>query len=190
MRRQYKNWQMQASYTWSKAYGQAEDFNLALGDDRSTLQDEVGYLSFDRRNSLKVNATCLTPWGFRLGGTARWESGLPYSLIYRRASESNSLPLYSGFTQPFTSVRTRYLTSQRNDQRNPSAWNFDAKFVKEINLPKGMNLQLDAEIFNLLNEDTYSVYNTFTKSGQQVNGTNDATRRFGRTYQVGMRLAF
>ena len=53
----------------------------ALGDDRSTLQDEKGYLSFDRRHSVKLNATCLTPWGFRLGGTAQWESGLPYSIL-------------------------------------------------------------------------------------------------------------
>ncbi len=190
VRRQYKNWQMEASYTYSKATGDAEDFNLSLGDDRSTLQDEKGYLSFDRRHSFKVNATCLTPWGFRLGGTAQWESGLPYSLLYRRSSESQALPAYSQLGQQFTSVRTRYLTHQRNDQRNPSAWNFDVKIVKEINLPKGMNLQLDANIFNVLNEDTYSVYNNFLKSGQQVNGTNDATRRFGRTYQIGMRLAF
>jgi hypothetical protein len=190
VRRQYKNWQMEASYTWSKATGDAEDFNVALGDDRSTLQDEKGYLSFDRRHSVKVNATCLTPWGFRLGGTAQWESGLPYSLLFRKSSESTSLPLYEGFSQTFTSVRTRYITHQRNDQRNPSAWNFDAKLVKEVNLSKGMNLQLTAEIFNLFNEDTYSVYNNQIKYGQQVNGTNDATRRFGRTYQIGMRLAF
>jgi hypothetical protein len=190
VRRQYKNWQMEASYTWSKATGDAEDFNLALGDDRSTLQDEKGYLSFDRRHSVKLNATCLTPWGFRLGGTAQWESGLPYSLLTRRSSDSNTIPLYGAFAQSFTSQRILYITHQRNDQRNVSAWNFDAKLTKEINLPKGMNLQLNAEIFNLLNQDTYSIYNTFLKSGQQINGTNDATRRFGRQYQIGMRLAF
>ncbi len=190
VRRQYKNWQMEASYTWSKATGDAEDFNLALGDDRSTLQDEKGFLSFDKRQSFKINATALTPWGFRIGGTANWESGLPYSLLYRSSSASQSLPLYDEFKQSFTSVRTRYITRQRNDQRNPSAWLFNVKLVKDFNLPKGMNLQLDVDIFNLLNDDTYSVYNTFLKSGQQINGTNDATRRFGRTYQLGMRLAF
>jgi hypothetical protein len=42
----------------------------------------------------------------------------------------------------------------------------------------------------LLNEDTYSVYNVNTKRGEQVNGTADATRRFGRQYEVGMNLAF
>jgi len=181
---------MEASYTWSKATGDAEDFNLALGDDRSTLQDEKGFLSFDRRHSVKLNATCLTPWGFRLGGTAQWESGLPYSLLFRRTSDSNALPVYQGFSGTFTSQRILYETHRRNDQRSPSAWNFDAKLVKEINLPKGMNLQLTGEIFNLLNQDTYSVYNNFTKSGQQINGNNDATRRFGRQYQIGMRLAF
>ena len=190
VRRQYKNWQMEASYTWAKATGDAEDFNLALGNDRSTLQDEAGYLSYDRRHSFKANVTCLTPWGFRLGGTALWESGLPYSILYRSASDSVALPAYGGFNQKFTSVRTRYVTHQRNDQRNPSAWFFRAKIVKEINLPKGMNLQLEANVFNLLNEDTYSVYNNFTKSGQQINGTNDAMRLFGRRYEVGMRLAF
>jgi outer membrane receptor protein involved in Fe transport len=190
VRRQYKNWQMQASYTWSQATGDAEDFNLSLGDDRSTLEDEKGYLSYDRRHSLKVNATCLTPWGFRIGGTALWESGLPYSLLYRDTSQSTTLPLYEGFNQSFTSLRTRYLTGQRNDQRNDSSWLFNLKLVKEINLPKGMNLQLDADIFNLFNSDYYYVYNDFLKSGQIVNGAADAQNKFGRQYQVGMRLAF
>ena len=83
-----------------------------------------------------------------------------------------------------------YPTGTRNDQRNQSAWNLDAKLVKEVNPPKGMNLQLTAEIFNVLGENTYIVYNQDTKTGQQVNGTNDAYREFGRQYQVGMLLAF
>jgi len=190
VRRQYKNWQMQASYTWSKATGAAEAFDLALGNDRSTLEDEKGYLSYDKTHSLKVNATCLTPWGFRIGGTALWESGLPYSLLFRNTSESQSLPLYDDFKQSFTSVRTRYLTRQRNDQRNPSSWLFNVKLTKDFNLPKGMNLQLTADIFNLLNEDTYQVYNSFLKQGRQINSQNEAVRAFGRQYQVGMRLAF
>jgi hypothetical protein len=190
VRRLYKNWQMEASYTLSKAVGDNEDFLTLLGNDRSTVQQERGYLSFDRTHSLKVNATCVTPWGFRLGGAARWESGLPYSIIVQNASTSESLPAYRGFSQAFQSQRTTYPTFQRNDQRNGSAWNFDVNITKEISLPKGMNLQLHANIFNLLNEDTYSVYNINTKRGEQVNGTADATRRFGRQYEVGLNLAF
>jgi len=191
VRRQYKNWQMEASYTLSKATGNGEDFNQALGDDRSTLEDEKGYQSFDVRHSVKFNATTVTPWGFRMGGAVQWQSGLPYSILIRRVSSTTALPIYPGvFGQIYTRQRIAYPTHQRNDQRNTGYWNFDAKFVKEMNLGKGTNLQLTAEIFNLFGENTYRVYNNFTNSGQQLNGTNDATRAFGRQYQLGMRLAF
>jgi hypothetical protein len=189
VRRQYKNWQMEASYTLSKATGDGEDYSLLLGNDSSTLEDEAGYQSYDVRHSFKVNATTIVPGGIRLGGTARWQSGLPYSLLLRQVAEASAVPAYP-VGHIFTSDRTVYATRQRNDQRNSSAWNFDAKLVKEFNLPKAATLQVSAEIFNLFGENTYIVYNTFTKSGQQVNGTNDAYRRFGRQYQVGLRLAF
>jgi hypothetical protein len=190
VRRQYKNWQMEASYTWSRATGNGEDFGLILGDDRSTLEDEKGYQSYDVRHAVKVNATTIIPGGVRLGGAVNWQTGLPYSILFRRTSQATTLPDYGFGGNQFNSTRTKYPTHHRNDQRNQSAWNFDAKIVKELNLPKGMNLQLTAEIFNVFGEDTYIVYNTNSKSGQQVNGTNDAYREFGRTYQVGMRLAF
>jgi len=190
VRRQYKNWQMEASYTWSKAIGNGEDFNLALGDDRSTLADEYGYQSYDRTHAVKMNATAITPWGFRLGGTVQWQSGLPYSLLTNTFSSSTAPPQFVSVSQSFDTVRTTYPTHQRNDQRNRSYWNVDAKLVKEMNLPKGMNLQLTAEIFNLLNDNAYIIYNPFLNYGQQLNGANDAYRRFGRQYQLGMRLAF
>jgi hypothetical protein len=172
VRRQYKNWQMEASYTLSRAIGDSEDFSLLLGNDRSTLEQERGFLSFDKTHSVKVNATCITPWGFRLGGAVRWESGLPYSIVVRNSSTSEVMPLYDDFNPKFLSQRTSYPTHQRNDQRNSSAWNFDVNLVKELNLPKGMNLQIQAKIFNLLGEDTYIVYNNDTKLGEQVNGTS------------------
>ena len=34
-RRQYRNWQMNASYTYSETIGDAEDFQQVLGNDRS-----------------------------------------------------------------------------------------------------------------------------------------------------------
>ena len=195
VRRQYKNWQMEASYTLSEAIGDSEDFSLLLGNDRSTLSQERGFLSYDRTHALKVNATCITPWGFRLGGAVGWASGLPYSIVTRNVSASDPLPSYAingtdAISHVFTSTRTAYPTLHRNDQRNGSAWNFDVNLVKEFSLPKGMNLSLQAKIFNLFGEDTYVIYDNFTKVGEQVNGTNDATRRFGRQYEIGMRLSF
>jgi len=190
VRRQYKNWQMEASYTWSQAFGQGEDFNLALGDDRSTLQDEQGYQSYDRRHAVKINATTVTPWGVRVGGSVQWQSGLPYSILEQNLSFVQTPPTYGELDRQYQPVRTIYTTHQRNDQRNRSYWNVDAKLVKEMNLPKGMNLQLTAEVFNLMNSDTYIVYNNVLNQGRIINGQADSGRLFGRQYQIGVRLAF
>ena len=78
----------------------------------------------------------------------------------------------------------------RNDQRNDAFWNVDLKATKELRLGRSMNLQLSAEIFNLFDDGTYQVYNPFLERGIQVNGVNEARRRFGRSWQMGMRLSF
>jgi hypothetical protein len=190
IRRQYRSWEMQASYTWSKATGDGEDFNQALGDDRSLLQDEKGYQSYDQRHVVKVNATTITPWGFRLGGAVTWNSGLPYSLLTQQLSFDSVSPLYLSFGSGNSArVRQQYKTHQRNDQRNDSFWNFDLKFTKEMNLGRGLNLQVSAEVFNLLNDGTFIIYNDFS-GGRQINGRNDGYFRFGRQWQVGFKMAF
>jgi hypothetical protein len=55
-----------------------------------------------------------------------------------------------------------------------------------------MNLQLSIEVFNALNDGTYQVYNPspFVSRGIQINGRNEAIRRFGRRWQLGAKLAF
>lgn len=189
-RRQYRSWEMQASYTFSEAVGNGEDFTQAVGDDATLIDDEYGYQSNDQRHIVRMNATTITPWGFRLGGTVRWESGLPYSLLERRISFDQSPPQYGSLSSNGSQVRFLYPTGQRNDQRNASMWTFDMKATKEMNIARGMNLQLSAEVFNLLNDDTLIVYNTGLEIGRQINGVNDSYRRFGRSWQLGMKLAF
>jgi hypothetical protein len=191
VRRQYRSWELQASYTFSKAKGDGEDFNQALGDDRSLLDDEAGFQSYDQRHVVKVNATTITPWGFRLGGAVTWQSGLPYSLLIQKLAFDSIPPQYQtlGAGNP-ARVRQQYETGQRNDQRNDSYWNFDLKFTKEMNLGRGLNMQISLELFNMLNDGTYLVYDPLFDSGRQINGTNIAVRRFGRQWQVGFKLAF
>ena len=89
-------------------------------------------------------------------------------------------------------LRTRqpYVTGVRNDVRNDSFWNVDLRATKELRLGRSVNLQVSVEVFNLLDDSTYSVYNRFLERGVQVNGINEATRRFGRRWQLGMRLSF
>ena len=52
-------------------------------------------------------------------------------------------------------------------------------------------MQLSADIFNLLNDGTYMINNPVFERGQQINGVNtDARFRFGRRWQLGMKLSF
>jgi hypothetical protein len=184
-RRQYRNWQLNASYTYSEAIGDAEDFQQILGDDRTIINDEHGWLSYDQRHSVKVNATTIVPWagGFRFGTSMQWQSGYPFSIRRRGVSIDTVPPTYVGLGSPESRVRLRYVTGQRNDQRNESWWNFDVHLAKEFNMQGGLNLQVTADIFNLLNEDHLTVVN-------QNNGFNAYFREFGRQWQLGLRLAF
>ncbi len=189
-RRQYRNWQMNASYTFSRAIGDAEDWNSFLGDDRTTRDNERGYMSYDVRHSLKVNATTITPWGFRLGTAVSWESGLPYSILEQKLAQDSAPPGLINLQPPEPRARLRYPTGQRNDRRNSPCWNFDVKLDKEMNLDKGINLQMAVDIFNLMNDRKYVIYDTFYKTGYQLNGVNAGTIGNGRTYQLSMKLSF
>ena len=87
-------------------------------------------------------------------------------------------------------TRTRYITGTRNDQRNTSYWDVNLKLTKEFTVGRQLNLQLSAEVFNALNDGTYIIYDPISQTGEQINGTNGAIRRFGREWQLGMKLAF
>jgi hypothetical protein len=191
IRRQYRSWEMQASYTYSTAQGDGEDFAQSLGDDRSLIQDEQGYQAYDQRHVVKINATTITPWGFRLGGAISWQSGLPYSILLRKPAFDAVPPAYQNLGAD-GSVRTRttYPSHSRNDQRNDSYWNFDVKFTKEFMIGRQLNMQITAEVFNLFNDGTYLVYNPVSETGEQINRNNVGIRRFGRQWQVGLKFAF
>jgi len=189
-RRQYRGWQMEGSYTWSQAKGDGEDYDQDIGNDPAVIDDEAGFQSYDQRHVIKWQATKQTPWGIRLGSTVTWESGLPFSLLRRRFSIDTLSPTLGNFGSNEPRLRVQYPTGQRNDQRNISTWTIDLKATREFTVGARMNMQLALEIFNVLNEGTYKVYNIFREEGRQINGINEAYREFGRRFQLSARVSF
>ncbi|ANM30207.1 hypothetical protein ABI59_12415 [Acidobacteria bacterium Mor1] len=189
LRRQYRGWEGQLSYTWSQSVGDGEDFQQVIGNDGSLVDDEFGFQSNDQRHVVKFIASTQTPWGVRLGGSVTWQSGLPFSLLRQGLSRDVVFPSVAGFDSFEQRERLIFPTGQRNDQRNRSFWDFTIKATKAV-VVKGVTAELSLEVFNLLNDDTYRIYNEFLEIGTQINGVNDATRRFGRQYQLGVRVAF
>src|SRR5262249_19479350 len=126
--RLFHGWEMRASYTWSKAEGQAEDFLSISGDDPSSFSAEQGFLSFDQRHRLKFQAVTYLPHRLVLGGLISWASGTPYSVIHTVPDDLDKVGSVV--------VRHLYPTGQRNDQRNGSIWRFDARIEKTFSFGK------------------------------------------------------
>lgn len=183
-RRRYRGWELNGSYTWSRAKGAADNFESILGDDQSTVQDEYGYSGTDRRHELKVQAATSIPGGFRVGGAVTYESGLPYSLLDQRNSRDAVPPAYLEFGLPDdTRSRIQYITHQRNDQRNVAAWVFDASVIRDMSLRGGTSLQLSFNVFDMLNNPPIRIL-------QMVNGDLVGVRPFGRRFQLGVSASF
>jgi len=82
-------------------------------------------------------------------------------------------------------LRTTYPTGQRNDQRNEGVWRVDLAYRKAFDLPR-LRASVGVEVTNLLNSDDVVIY---AVEPTQLLGL-DATRRFGRRWQLSMAMHF
>jgi len=162
--------------------GDAEAFDQLLGDEPALVHEERSYLSYDQRHVLKLVAAVDTRREWRLGGTVRWESGLPYSEVVGVRSYYGATPEHS-ISYPLPQFRYRYVDGKRNVHRNPGYWTLDARVAREFALSKGRVFGLTFEGFNLLNDDTLRILAV-------SDGTVQGVRRFGRRFQIGLRASF
>ncbi|HET6372090.1 MAG TPA: hypothetical protein VFG76_02205, partial [Candidatus Polarisedimenticolia bacterium] len=169
-KRLHRNWQMQASYTWSKIFGQAEDFGSQVGNDPQNKDDEQGYLDFDQRHLLKFQTVTRLPHEISLGTVVQWASGTPYSVIRTIVDQDDT------GNQIF---RTTYPTSQRNDQRNEGYWKIDGRLEKNFVIGK-IQASGYLAVENLTNDDFLRIrsYNIEAFDGVGLDPVRDVGRRF------------
>jgi hypothetical protein len=200
-RRLSRRWEMQGSYVYSRAIGNAEDYLSKVGNDPSVTESEFGYLSYDQRHVVKLNGSVFLPSDWQMGFVTQWASGLPYSVISRFFAVDNT-----GYTQ----FRTLYGTSTavngnaafvslpRNSERNHAVLNIDASLRKNLVIGRHA-AAISLEVQNLLNSDDLHIvtYAPTVRGGTDINGQGvvsplalDATRRFGRRYQLGFAFSF
>jgi hypothetical protein len=201
-RRMARRWQMQGSYTYSRAQGAAEDFQSRLGNDPSTVESEYGYLDFDQRHVVKLNAAFFIPGDWQLGVASLWASGLPYSIVSRFFALDNvgyqQFRTRYGFTE-IQDGALQFHPMSRNSERNASTLNIDASARKNFVWGR-TTWAVSLEVFNLLNSDDLRIYSYeptrttgFDASGATLIATPlslDAERRFGRRFQVGFQFSF
>jgi len=201
-RRLSRRWELQGSYTYSRAQGDAEDFQSRLGNDPSTAGTEAGYLEFDQRHVVKLNGVTFLPNDWQLGMAATWSSGLPYSAVSKFFALDNAdyqqyRTLYGVVARQGNAVV--FEDEQRNSRRNGSVFDLNLRASKNFVIGRHA-AGLFLEVFNLLNSDDLRIYTVdpsrtsgFDPSGSvSVAGPLqlDATRSFGRRWQVGFQIAF
>jgi hypothetical protein len=210
VKRLSRRWELQGSYTYSRAVGSAEDFQSSLGNDPSTVESEFGSLDFDQRHVVKLSTTAFLPRDWQFGFSAAWTSGLPYSIVSRFfAQDDVGYQQYRtrfGFTERFINEQgdpeLGFRTMPRNSERNHSILDLNVRARKSIVLGK-VSAGLFIEVFNLLNSDDLRVF-TFEPTAPQFRNPTptfqpenvlgpiqlEAERRFGRRFQLGLQLDF
>jgi hypothetical protein len=156
---------LRGSYTWSHYYGNFDQdnssFNTAndaavfigssnIGDGagRQLWNNKYGDLRGDRRHVMKIFGTYTLPWNATAGAFGVYQSGQPYQL--------ESYLVYVPLTGTNTSDTNRYA-EPAGRRKSPAHHQVDLNYTQNFALPRGLNLQLLIDVFNLYNKQT--VYN-------------------------------
>jgi hypothetical protein len=176
-----KAW-LKGSYTLSHYYGNfdqdntsfntANDASLFIGSSnigdgagRQLWNFKYGDLRGDRRNVLKLYGAYTLPWNATTGGFALYQSGQPYQL-------ESFLP-YTALTAN-TSDTNRYA-EPAGRRKSPSHYQVDWNYTQNFGLPKGLNLQIKADLFNVFNKQTGYNYETRVGTIGTCNPTTSST---------------
>jgi hypothetical protein len=201
VKRLARRWEMQTSYTYSRALGAAEDFQSSLGDDPSTVETEFGYLDYDQRHVVKFNLSAFLPRDWQVGTAITWSSGLPYSVISRFFALDNAD--YQQFRTRYGTVERRadrweFEPRRRNSERNEPIYDVNLRARKGL-IVAGHSAAIFLEVFNALNTDDLRIvsYDPAPLVGFDIDNPTaqgrlqlDATRRFGRRFQIGFQVDF
>ncbi|MGH9868120.1 MAG: TonB-dependent receptor [Candidatus Polarisedimenticolia bacterium] len=176
-KRLHRNWQMQGSYTWSTAEGEAESFSSVVGNDPAVSDKVAGYLSYDQRHIFKYQAVAHLPHEILVGGTLTWASGLPYTFVANTEDYDDHALL--------TPQRVFSVTGKLNDQRNESQLTIDGRVEKRFTAA-GMQMTAFLAGENLLNRDEL----VLREVDRDQRGIQEGSRRFGRRFEIGASILF
>jgi hypothetical protein len=182
--------QIAANYTLSRTRDNNSNlgpFSLVSTLNPFDLAAEGAYSSFDVRNSFNLSAITNLPWGVKVNPILVTRSGFPYNPVIGfdtqfDANDWNDRAILNG------------IVAARNIFRQPSFFDLDIRFVKDITLRgEGHHLDLFMDIFNVTGSgnrdfgpEAISIFGTpaapiFT-AGQALFAPD--TNHFGSTRQV------
>ncbi|HUF11362.1 MAG TPA: carboxypeptidase regulatory-like domain-containing protein [Rhodothermales bacterium] len=194
-----------AHYTWSEAIDQdsnSRSTSTSFSWDPYNSEVSEGPADYDTTHKVVASATYELPYGFFVSGIFNWRTGQPWThnIFYSGGAgtltgiprmgvnvsvfvdgNGNVIDLTEAHNstpnefEAFLAARGARILG-RNTENQPDFMNLDMRVAKRFGLPAGLELELIAEIFNVLNET-----NTFITSFNQ----NEFTMRMsGGRFQI------
>ncbi|WP_371398172.1 carboxypeptidase regulatory-like domain-containing protein [Fretibacter rubidus] len=154
-----EKWYLQASYVLSSYKGNFDQdntttnndqnifigsSNIADGPGRQLWDNKEGTLKGDRPHQFKLFGFYRLPWNAQVGGYAAYQSGQPW--------EAWDVEVYRAFTGSGSST-IRYA-EPAGSRRTDSHFQLDMNYVQNFEVLGGYNIQLRADLFNVLNSQT------------------------------------
>lgn len=199
-KRYSQGYSLRVSYAYSRAHGNFQnDFNSIIGTQVGNdlrLDANEGPVDDDRPHILSMNGSFEVPrvTGLSVSGVARYQSGLPFSLINSSLDsnrngrfEDEYLPpgTYSGTGRNAVTVENK---GGRNGARGPEFFEVDLRVTYSVGLRNSQRLQFFGEVFNLTNRANFlSPTNSGNASDQRLASTFLILRtlRRGATSELG-----
>ena len=154
-----------------------------------------GFSERDVKNRLLVSGLVELPYGFRVSGIAEYRSGTPYNPTDAGfdfvACGFTSL----GFNCPDARPVVHGQVVPRNDYRNDSIERIDLRLSKAFAFADRYEVEIFAEVFNLLDENTFFVGGGFDADNERDPTSNtfglaDNLVTTPRQFQLGARFRF
>jgi hypothetical protein len=122
--------------------------NIADGPGRQVWNNKNGNLHGDRPIQFKLYGYYLLPWNANAGALVYYQSGQPW--------EAWDYHVYS-FETGSTSSTIRYA-EPAGSNRSPAHYQLDLNYTQNFGLPRGINLQLRGDLFNVFDKQTGYAY--------------------------------
>ncbi len=157
---------LQAHYTWAEDKDDDSNERSATTVTVSNPNDpgyDWGLSDRDIENRFVLIGTSDLPFGFKLAGTARYESGRPWTAFGASGAGParliNNCPTNSAICPaPYAVING--VRQERNGERNESIEQIDIRAAWGFDFGRG-ELELFAEMFNVLDEYAFSVDQVF-----------------------------
>jgi outer membrane receptor protein involved in Fe transport len=166
LRRFANRYSLQAHYTWAEDKDDDSNERSATTVTVSNPNDpgyDWGYSDRDIENRFVLIGTSELPLGFKIAGTARYESGRPWTAYAASGTTAaraiNNCPTNSAICPAPRAVIGGSLVG-RNSERNESFEQIDLRAAWGFDFGRG-ELEIFAEAFNVTNEYAFSVDQVF-----------------------------